>query len=396
MVWIHGGALTRGSGSTPTYDGEELAGKGVVLVTINYRLGVFGFLAHPELTRESNRKSSGNYGFLDQMAALEWVRRNISAFGGDPGRVTIFGESAGSWSVNLLVATPLAKGLFARAIGESGANFGLMQTLAQAEKNGARFAASIGGGSIETLRAKGPEELLKATDGFAFPSNVDGWVLPAEVYAIFAEGKQNDVPLIAGSNADEGTALSPWPASGSAAAFTENMRQRFGALAGRFFELYPAATDEEARIAHYASYRDFVFGWQMRTWARLAVRSGKSKAYLYYFSRTPPGPNSSTLGAYHAAEISYVFHNLGLSTRPYQDRDRKLSDLMSSYWVNFAARGDPNGGDLPKWPEYRPESDTLLEFGDGAAPRKGLHRQALDLFDDYFRSLRARLEAERN
>ena len=211
MVWIHGGALTRGSGSTPTYDGESLAKKGVVLVTLNYRLDVFGFLAHPELTKESDRNASGNYGFLDQIAALEWVQKNIAAFGGDPRRVTIFGESAGSWSVNCLVATPLAKGLFQRAIGESGGNFGIMKKLAEVEETGTKFASSVGADSLRVLREKPADKLLKAASGFSFPANVDGWMLPQDVYSIFAADKQNDVPVIVGSNADEGTSLSPWP-----------------------------------------------------------------------------------------------------------------------------------------------------------------------------------------
>ena len=184
MVWIHGGALTRGSGSTPTYDGETLAKKGVVLVTINYRLGVFGFFAHPELTKESDRNSSGNYGFLDQIAALEWVQKNIAAFGGDPKRVTIFGESAGSWSVNMLTATPLAKGLFQRVIGESGANFGQIPKLADAEQSGVRVAKSLNAESLSALRAKSADDLMKVPG--AYRGNVDGWFLPTDVYTIFS------------------------------------------------------------------------------------------------------------------------------------------------------------------------------------------------------------------
>src|SRR5690348_11923868 len=215
MVWIHGGALTKGAGSIPTYDGEAFARKGVVLVTINYRLGIFGFFAHPELTKESDRNSSGNYGLLDQIAALEWVQKNIAAFGGDPKRVTIFGESAGSWSVNYLMATPLARGLFQRVIGESGGTFAPMKKLAEAEQSGVKFASSMGADSVQALRSMPAEELVKKTALGSYSPNVDGWMLPQDVYAIFAQGNQNDVPLLAGSNSDEATSLAPWPSSGT-------------------------------------------------------------------------------------------------------------------------------------------------------------------------------------
>jgi para-nitrobenzyl esterase len=388
MFWIHGGGLTRGFGSAPAYDGESLVKKGVVVVTINYRLGVFGFLAHPELTRESGHNSSGNYGLLDQIAALEWVRKNIAAFGGDPQRVTIFGESAGSWSVNYLMATPLAKGLFQRAIGESAGAFGMMAKLEQVERSGSKFAAAMGVDSVRALRAKSAEDVLKAASQTAFPRSVDGWLFPEDVTTIFANGRQNDVPLIAGSNADEGTALSPWPANNTAADFKAQSRRIFGERTEQFLKFYPAGSDVEARASHYASYRDFSFGWQMRTWVRMASKTGKASAYLYYFTRVTPGPASGTLGAYHASEIPYVFHNLNLVTRPYEDADRKLSDLMSSYWVNFATTGDPNGEGLPKWPVYRQKSDIALELGNEITLRPELHKAELDFLDGYFQSLR--------
>jgi para-nitrobenzyl esterase len=383
MVWIHGGGLTRGSGSVPFYDGEALAKKGVVLVTVNYRLGIFGFFAHPELTKESDRNASGNYALLDQIAALEWVKKNIAAFGGDPKRVTIFGESAGSWSVNYLMATPLARGLFARAIGESGGAFGVMKTLKEVEESGQKFAASQHADSIAALRAKPAEELLKASSTASFPPNVDGWMLPDDVYTIFAKGRQIDVPLIAGSNADEGKSLAPWPPAGKAATFVEQSRSRFGAKTDEFLKLYPAGSDEEAMASHYASFRDFSFGWQMRTWVRLQSKTGKSKAYLYYFDRVPPGPDSSRYGAFHASEIAYVFENL-LPPRPWQDTDRELSEAISSYWVNFAATGNPNGKGLTKWPAYQESSDVALDLGDKIAALPQLHKAALDFLDTYF------------
>lgn len=388
MVWIHGGALTRGSASTPVYDGDALARKGVVLVTTNYRLGVFGFYAHPDLTKESDRNSSGNYGILDQIAALEWVQKNIAAFGGDPKRVTIFGESAGSWSVNCLMATPLAKGLFQRVIGESGGTFSPMKKLADMEQAGVKLASSLHADSIQAMRAKSAADLLKAAGARAVAPNVDGWMLPEDVYTIFAKGKQNDAPLIAGSNADEATSLSPWAANGSAGSFVQQVRERFGDKSDEFLKIYPARTDAEAKAAHYASFRDYLFGWQMRTWARMQTKTGKSKAYLYYFSRNPPGPESTRYRAYHASEIAYVFENL-LPPRPWEDADRKLSAMMSSYWVNFATSGDPNGKGLPRWPAYREKRDAALELGDPVKLVTGLNKPALDFYDRYFERLRA-------
>jgi para-nitrobenzyl esterase len=372
MVWIHGGGYTRGSGSTPTYNGENLAKKGVVVVTINYRLGIFGFFAHPELTKESDVHASGNYGLLDMITALEWVRKNIAAFGGDPKRVTIFGESAGSSAVNFLMASPLAKGLFQRVIGESGANFSRKVTLAESEQNGSRLGALAG------LRAKSSDEVLKIEGSFR--PCVDGWFLPEDVSSIFAHGKQSDVPLIAGYNHDEARTLAPWPANAPAKTFLDQVHRRFGEKADEFLKLYPAGSDEQAVEAHYESSRDQGMGWEMRTWVRAQTKSGKAPAYLYFFTRVPPGPNSDRYRSYHAAEIQYVFGNLRPS-RPWEDADRKLSDLMSSYWANFAATGNPNGKGLPKWPGYDAKSDPSMEFGDQVAVRHEVNKPALDFFD---------------
>jgi para-nitrobenzyl esterase len=380
MVWIHGGALTSGSGSI--YNGEALAKKGVVVVTVNYRLGVFGYFAHPELTKESDHNGSGNYGLQDQVAALQWVQKNIAAFGGDPKNVTIFGESAGSWSVNMLVATPLAKGLFHRAIGESGAEFANIRKLDDAEKLGAKFAQSAGAESLAALRAKSAEEVQKA-GGYSGP-NVDNWALPEDVYTIFAKGKQNDVPTLIGSNADEGTMFAP--ATITAAVFRETVQRRYGADA---LKLYPAENDEQAAVAMADTIRDSVFGWEMRTWARMQNKTGKSKVYLYYFSRIPPGPDAARRRSYHSAEIAYVFHNVATDTRrQWEDTDRKLSDVMSSYWVNFATTGDPNGGGLLKWPVYDQKSDTVMGFGDKVELIPLPHKAQLDFLDTHFEKRR--------
>jgi para-nitrobenzyl esterase len=378
MVWIHGGALTRGSGSLPNYDGEEYARKGIVLVTVNYRLGAFGFLAHPELTKESDRGASGNYGFLDQVAALEWVERNIAAFGGDPRKVTIFGESAGSWSVCVLAASPLAKGLFRAAIGESGGQFQPLATLNQAEQAGASLAKKLGAESLRDLRAKPADEILKADPGRADPV-VDGWLLPTDISAIYAEGRQNDVALLLGSNADEGTPFTP--AQVPAQLFQKQLAVRFGPLAPEFEKVYPAASDAEARQSAAALIRDQTFGWQMRTWARLQTKTGKQRAWMYFFSRVPPTPAGARLGSYHAAEIGYVFHHV----RATEPVDARLSDVMFSYWVNFGATGDPNGTALPKWPAYRPDEDQAMEFGEKIGMIPLPHKAALDLLDRFFK-----------
>jgi para-nitrobenzyl esterase len=391
MVWIHGGALTSGAGSI--YDGEALAKKGVVVVTVNYRLGLFGFFAHPELTKESDRNSSGNYGLLDQISALEWVQKNIAAFGGDPKRVTIFGESAGSWSVNYLTATPIARGLFQRAIGESGGEFAPARKLADMEQAGVKFGQTLGATSLTALRAKSADELMKA-NGFQTAANVDGWFLPQDVYSIYSSGKQSDVPTIIGSNSDEGTMFTQ--ANTTGASFRELAARRFGPDAEAFLKLYPFNSDQEAWSAQAASMRDQTFGWEMRTWAREQTKTGKNKVYVYYFSRVPPGQNRAK-GAFHGSEISYAFGNLLMAPfatganeaqRPWEDIDRKLADVMSSYWVNLATAGDPNGKNLPKWPAYKAKDDLVMGLGDKIEVMPVPNKPALDFLDSYYAHLR--------
>jgi para-nitrobenzyl esterase len=388
MVWIHGGGFTRGAGSTNLYDGENIARRGVVVVTINYRLGVFGFFALPELTAESAHHASGNYALMDQIAALEWVKKNIAAFGGSPKRVTIFGESAGSWAVNLLTASPLAKGLFQGAIGESGASFSAMTSLPDAEKSGEKLAAKLGAqqDALKTLRAMPAEALLKATSADAVRAIVDGWVMPQEVHTIYAEGKQNDVPMMVGNNSDEGTTLAPQGASITAAAFTAQAKQRFGSLEGQYLDAYPAGSDAEAKASFFASFRDDVFGWEMRTWSEMQTKTGHHPIYRYYFSHRPPGDQGKQLGAFHASEIPYVFGNFTWRF-PYDDADKSLSGQVMTYWTNFAKTGDPNSGQLTKWPAYNAGSDNVLEFGDKVKVSAHVNQRGLDFYDAYHQSL---------
>ncbi len=402
MVWIHGGGLQTGSGSTLLYDGESLARRGVVLVTINYRLGQMGFLAHPELSAEAGTGASGNYGILDQIAALEWVQANIGAFGGDPDRVTIFGESAGSWSVNYLTATPLAASLFHRAIGHSGGIFWPMPQLADAEDEGLRFAGQIGAEDLESMRAASPDDIYGVAGEAAdlrFIGVSDGHVFPRDIHEIFAAGEQNDVDTIVGFNSDEGTALFAGAAGTTVAGYRETLAAAYGGHADAMFAVYPAETDEQAHVAAYENQADHFFAWQMRTWARLQSRTGERPVRMYYFSRVPPWDRADTYGSYHAAEIIYAFDNLhrsgdlrgdeiGPFNHAWDDTDRALADTTASYWVNFAADGDPNGDGLPDWPVYDPDADGVLELGDKIGVIQGLLKDRLDAFDAYYEDLR--------
>jgi para-nitrobenzyl esterase len=380
MVWIHGGAWTRGSGSTPTYDGEALAKRGVVVVTTNYRLGAFGFLAHADLTAESPQHSSGNYAILDHVAALKWVQRNIAAFGGDPAKVTIFGESAGSWSVNVVQATPLAKGLFRSAIGESGGQFARVTTLADAERAGAALAKSLGADSLSALRAV-PAEKLSAVPAFRTGVNVDGYVLPEDVRSIFDAKKQSNVPVIVGSNANEWTTLSnPAQFPKTVEAYHKYLESQFGDGARQLDEAYPVKTDADINDAMLALGRDRTFTLEMRTWARMVTAAGKS-AFVYQFSHVPPSPRAKEWGAYHASEISYVFGNLRGRGFTYTDADRQLSDQMSRYWVNFATTGDPNGKSLPMWKPYDAANEPYLDLGDSVQVKQHLLKAQLDALE---------------
>ena len=389
MVWIHGGALTRGSGSTSIYDGTALAKKGVVLVTINYRLGPFGYMAHPELSKESDQNSSGNYGTLDQIAALKWVQDNIEQFGGDKGNITIFGESAGSWSVNHLTASPLAAGLFHKAIGESGAKFDPMPMLTKtdhelpaAETTGKKFQEHLGAANLNELRAMTSSAIVDGfstfrTQGFSQP-NVDGWVFPDHIAEIYKAGRQNDVSLIVGSNADEGTNLIPPPKDLEAA---RKMFQQFGgekaALLTEIYEL-----DKDYKDATFKMFRDAIFTWNMSEWARLSSDKNEN-TWLYYFTFVPPTPMDGKLGAYHAAEIRYVFNNAEMTfdgSEPTKTEQR-VASVISDYWVSFAKYGEPKSGTGPDWPKFSRLNPEYMNLSENSRPERGLLEKELEAVD---------------
>lgn len=381
LVWIHGGAFTSGSGACPVYDGEGIARKGVVFVTINYRLGVFGFLAHPGLTAESGINASGNYAFLDQIAALQWVQRNIAVFGGDPDRVTIAGQSAGAFAVNVLVASPRARGLFHRAIAESGGIFGneRLKSLPEASLEGLALMKKLKASDIAEMRKLPAARVLKAA---TINSPVlDGFVLPEDVFSIFSGGRQNDVPLLTGWNRDEGF-VSGEPLK--AAAFRRQAEERYGLLAAEFLQAFPAGSDEEARQSQKNFVRDKTFAWQAQLWASLQGKTGRQKVWLYRFDRVPPGrADLAEHGAFHSAEIAYALNSLPMWNRPWEPPDRQLSELMSGYWVNFVTNGDPNGVGLPAWPVFEPALNNAMVFGDTTCMQEVPLRKEFDFLDKW-------------
>jgi para-nitrobenzyl esterase len=383
IVWSHGGAFTIGAGSRN--DGEALARKGAVVVTYNYRLGPFGFFSHPELTRESGRNASGNYGLMDLFAVLRWVKQNIAAFGGDPNRVTLMGQSGGGRLTRAAVAAPQGRGLFRRAISQSApVRIERMLTRAEAETAGQAEAAKIGAASLAELRAKPADEILRGMQGGRLV--VDGWYVTEDVSITIAEGRHNRVDLLVGSNKDEATFVSLFPVSPffglentTAQQFTDGARRRFGPNAGAFLDLYPAATsDDGARASQRAAVRDEA-AWNARDWASAQTRAGGGKAYLYYFVREPPAPaGQPNRGATHGAEIPYAFNSPAAS---WTDVDRALADAMSSYWVNFATSGDPNGAGLPVWPALQPTARERLILGAKIEVGPGLDAGRVALFD---------------
>jgi para-nitrobenzyl esterase len=380
LVWIHGGAFYEGSGEIITYDGEELAKKGLIVVTINYRLGIFGFFTHPELTKESPNQASGNYGLLDCVAALQWVRKNIAAFGGDPNRVTIAGQSAGAAAVHALTASPWAKGLFHGAIAESGSSVTRRtRELSASEQDGVKWAETKGATSLRELRSKPAAELM---GGARFAPVVDGWFLPADTAAIFAQGKQNDVPTMTGLTADEGSASASY-GKVNADEFTKQIQQRFGAQAEAFLKLYPSNDQTQSGLSQKQSARDQGLV-SMYLWAAERAKTSKTNAYTYYFTRGIPWPEHPEFGAFHTGDLPYFFANLKHLNRPWEAVDRKLAETASSYWVNFAKTGNPNGKGLPNWPAFASAQQVTMELGEKTGVRPVAETEKLTFFTHYF------------
>ena len=395
MVWIYGGAFSAGMTSIPLYDGTHFAQKGVVLVSIAYRVGVFGFLATPQLGREG--KGSGNYGLLDMIDALQWVKKNIDAFGGDSTKVTIFGESAGGIAVSMLCASPLAKGLFQRAISESGGNFQPPKyaneggqngmPLKLAEKQGEQFLSGLGTNDVKAARTLDGASIQRAAGpslSAQFWPVFDNYVLPGDQYELYELNRFNDTPVLIGTNSDEG-ALFAHPGV-TAASFGTQVRDGYDQKASAILAAYPSGNDAEAAVSSKNLFRDTAFGWPTWVWARLQARVGKNPAYVYYFDhRTPAMPD----GATHGAEMAYVFGNLDTHNGAPPAAEATLSDRMMSYWVNFAKSGDPNGAGLPTWPVFTENTQQVMYFDGTVAPKPVPNLTQLQALNDYYAWRRA-------
>ncbi|MBK7131362.1 MAG: carboxylesterase family protein [Bacteroidales bacterium] len=393
LVWIYGGGFSFGSTSDPVHNGEHLARKGVVLVSIAYRVGQLGFLAHPELSSENPNKVSGNYGLMDMIAGLEWIQKNIAVFGGDPERVTIFGESAGGIAVSMLCASPLAKGLFHGAISQSGGSFGPtrlttypgenMKTLQQAEQAGIEYAQKVGVATIADLRKIEPDKLPMGMGmGGAWPI-VDGVVIPDDQYLLYEAGKYNDIPILVGYNSDEGASFSR---EKTPEEYFEGVKTRYGKFADDLIKVYPAAETSVPKTARDLA-RDAAFGWQTWIWARLQSKTGKSKVFYYYFDQHPDYPKDSPrygFGSPHGQDVAYVFMQLDKSKPETTQSDFEISEAMGTYWTNFAKYGDPNGKGVPMWPAFSDANPEVMYLGPTPHIGPVPSAESLKVLDEYF------------
>ena len=374
LVWIYGGGFSSGGSACPIYDGEAFAREEVVFVSINYRVGIFGFYAHHEIDKNNDGLGSGNFGILDQIAALQWVKNNIANFGGDPNNVTIAGQSAGSMSVNCLVATPLAKGLFNKAIAESGANFtrgniSKEQAVAASDK----FATSFGKSCLDEMRKIPAEELLKKTAEMR-GIYVDGIVLPEHVLDIFLQQKENKVTLLTGWNQDEGISMGR---PKDAVTYTNDIKAQYKANADRLLTHYPGGNDQEAEQSQRNLSRDMVFGMQNFAWSNLAVENG-STVYVYRFKRlVPEDKEGKKYSAFHTGEVPYAYNNLKFVNRPFTAADHQLAKTMSAYWINFIKTGNPNDGQLSSWPSYTRKDQSIMVFDNETKAGKLVDADAL-------------------
>ena len=392
IVWIYGGGFSGGSTSTPMYDGMNFAKKGVVLVSVAYRVGPFGFLAHPELSRESG-KGSGNYGLEDMIAGLKWVKENIARFGGDPSNVTIFGHSAGGMAVSMLAASPATKGLFHRAICMSGGSFAPLQTSNQAgtgmgipalkvaESRGEEFLKKLGVADIKAARALSAEEIQKSIaggmGGGGFRPVADAYIVPGDLYSLYQAGRFNDTPVLIGNTSDE--AASFGRRNVTAAEFEKQIKSQYGPHADAILSVYPHSTDAEAAKASRGVMRESTFSWNTWTWARLQSQKGKGKAFQYFFDYHAPAAD----GAGHGSDVPHAFQTLGGQQGAPKPEDLKLSGTISSYWVNFAKSGDPNGPGLPQWPAFKENDQKVMVFDVAPSARPVPNLDKLKVFDAY-------------
>jgi para-nitrobenzyl esterase len=403
MVWIYGGGFINGTTSDRTYDGAKLARKGVVLVSVNYRLGVFGYLAHPELSKESG-KGSGCYGIMDQIAGLQWVRDNIAQFGGDPNKVTIFGESAGGIAVSMLTVAPAAKGLFHGAISESGGSMAPnmitgteamenVPTLARAEKVGQDYFTQLGAKDLKAARELPTTVVQNGGSGGGaargggggglgrFWPVADGQTIPGDQYELFQAGKFNDVNILVGTNSDEGASFGGRGGPYTATGFDQTIKASYGDAADAIIKAYEHDTDPRASQSGKNLFREGGFAWHTWAWANLQTQKGKGKAFVYYFDYH----TASQTGTPHGADVPYVFGNRTF-TNP---AESALNNLMMSYWTNFAKTFDPNAEGLPKWPLYNPDNPQamILNATSAAGPLPNLDK--LKAFDQYYAWRRA-------
>lgn len=394
LVWIYGGGFGFGATSEWPYSGEKLAKKGVVLVSIAYRVGQLGFFAHPELSAESPNHVSGNYGLLDMIAGLTWIKKNIAAFGGDPNKVTIFGESAGGIAVSMLCASPLAKGLFQGAISESGGSFGPsrqtqtypgenMKRLKYAEKDGEAYLKSTGVSTIAELRKIPADKLPSRGFGGSWPI-VDGYVIPEDQYKLYEAGKYNDIPILVGYNSDEGATFSP---GRTPEEYITGVKTRYGKFADSLIKAYPVGATTVPKTARDLA-RDAAFGWQTWSWAKLQAKTGKSKVFYYYFDQHPDYPKGSTkagFGSPHGQEVAYVFEHLDASNPQITKTDLELSNAMGTYWTNFAKYGNPNGKGVAYWPNFSDANPVVMYLGPTPHTGPVPSAESLKVLDTYFK-----------
>jgi para-nitrobenzyl esterase len=404
IVWIYGGGHRVGSGSHPVAEGTRLAELGAVVVSVNYRLGALGYLAHPELTHASGAwGASGNYAGLDLIAALQWIQRNIAAFGGDPSCVTLFGQSAGAAHVTVLAASPMARGLFHRVIVHSSGRFAggpmgaPMKTLDEAERDGERLLSSLGAHTLDDLH-KMPADAMPGPRGFWNPI-IDGRLLCESVQAVFERGEETRVPVLAGYTANE---AAPYPQADlhKRDGFVRYAEATYGDLAGAFLRLYPHSTDREAARSSYLLRRDTAFAYQPYKYARLASAAGMADTWLFNFTREVPLPPALAFhepappqgyGAYHGAELWYVFDTLRLKPWPWTAEDERFARHMASYWLAFARTGNPNVDGQPEWRRFSADTPHAMHFGTHITMGAPINLEALEFHDAWFSNAHERV-----